>query len=159
MPRSRFRPRWRTLGQLARSALTAAALPVMSSQVLASSCADMQTYLRERKSLVSNIQAMTEGGRKIDAACPAFRKLVANGTAALKWAETNKNGCQISDAWVENLKSDHGRIVAMRHRACARWRQDPPGGPANPALSADITAWMPRWLLRPRPPEIILWAE
>jgi hypothetical protein len=99
----------------------AAALPMLSSQVWASPCTDMQTYLLERKSLVSSIQAMTQDGKKMDptAACMVFGKLVANGTTTLKWADANKDSCQVPDQFVQGLTADHERVVKMRRQACS----------------------------------------
>ena len=163
MHRFRFHPRSAHPGRFARSALMAAALPMLSSPVWGSSCTDMQRDLLERKNLVSSIQAMTQGGKKMDPeeACTVFGKLVANGTATFTWAEANKDRCQVPDNFVESLKADHDRVVRMRERACAfaavsksrRWRQDPPL-PTPPEFTPGFMDWMPRWLPRPAPASI-----
>jgi hypothetical protein len=110
--------------RLARAGLVAAVLPFIvpafAPQAKASSCQDLQTHLVERRNLVSAVQAMTAGGKKMDprAACTAFGKLATNGTTTLKWTETNKDWCQIPEHFVEGLKADHERVVKTRAKAC-----------------------------------------
>ena len=124
MQRSRTHAQSARKARLARAGFVAAALPLilpaLGSPALAS-CQDMQTHLLERKNLVGSIQAMTQGGKKMDpkAACTVFGKLVTNGTTTLKWAETNKDWCQVPDQFVQGLKADHDRVVQMRGRACS----------------------------------------
>jgi hypothetical protein len=124
MQRSRTHAQSSLTARLARAGFVAAALPLVLPALGASaqaSCADMQTHLTERRDLVGSIQAMTAGGKKMDAkaACTVFGKLVANGTTTLKWAETNKDWCQVPDQFVQGLKADHDRVVKMRGRACS----------------------------------------
>ena len=110
--------------RLARAGLVAAILPLiipaLAPQARASSCQELQTHLTERRDLVSAVQAMTAGGKKMDpkAACNAFGKLATNGTTTLKWADSNKEWCQIPENFVQGLKADHDRVVTMRKRAC-----------------------------------------
>jgi hypothetical protein len=123
MQRSRTHAQSALKARLARAGFVAAALPLILPALVSearASCTDMQTHLLERKNLVGSIQAMTQGGKKLDpkAACTVFGKLVANGTATLKWAESNKDWCQVPDNFVEGLKADHERVVKMRGRAC-----------------------------------------
>jgi hypothetical protein len=110
--------------RLARAGLVAAVLPLIvpafAPQAQASSCQDLQTHLTERRNLVSAVQAMTAGGKKMDpkAACAAFGKLATNGSATLKWAEANKDWCQVPEHFVEGMKADHERVVKTRAKAC-----------------------------------------
>jgi hypothetical protein len=124
MQRSRTHAQSALTARLARAGLVAAALPfilpALVSPAQASPCMELQTHLLERKNLVSSIQAMTKGGKKMDpkAACAAFGKLVSNGSTTLKWAETNKDWCQVPDQFVQGLKADHDNVTKMRGRAC-----------------------------------------
>ena len=125
MQRSRTHAQSSLAARLARAGFVAAALPLvlpaLGSPARASSCTEMQTHLTERRDLVGSIQALTAGGKKMDAkaACTAFGKLVTNGTTTLKWAEANKDWCQVPDQFVQGLKADHDRVVKMRGRACS----------------------------------------
>ena len=120
MYRSRSYPRLAHPRRFAGSARMAALVTLLSSPAWASSCPDMQTRLLERTNLVSGIQAMTQGGKKMDAkaACAVFGKLAANGTTTLKWAEVNKDACRVPDQFVQGLTADHERVVKMRGLAC-----------------------------------------
>lgn len=118
---SRFlRPGMLTAGALASAvlAMSAGASPAYAQ---AAGCNDVQTYLGQRKAIGDRITAATAGGKKqIDAklACTNFGQLVNNGQTLLKWVNANKDWCQIPDAFVEGIKADHGRAVAIRGRAC-----------------------------------------
>jgi hypothetical protein len=94
---------------------------VLAPQARAASCDDLQANLRERRDLVSAVQAMTAGGKRMEpnAACTAFGKLAANGSTTLEWAEDNKGVCKVPDKFIGGLKADHDRVVKMRERACA----------------------------------------
>ena len=52
------------------------------------------------------------------AACAAFGKLVANGTTTLKWAEANKDWCQIPEQFIEGIKTDHEKVTKIKGQAC-----------------------------------------
>ena len=109
-------PRW----PLALAGLMALAAP-LPAQAQSASCQELGTYLSERKSLVEAIQKL--GGtkeKKMDpkAACAAFGKLVANGTTTLKWAEANKEWCQIPDQFIQGIKTDHEKVSKIRGQAC-----------------------------------------
>lgn len=111
------------LSRPARLALIAAGfatLPLGSTgaSAQASGCGDLQTYLVQRKSIA---EKLTSGGKKkLDAtvACGGFGQLVANGNTLIKWAETNKDWCQIPDSFVQGVKADHAKAVSIRGQAC-----------------------------------------
>ena len=86
-----------------------------------SACMDVQKILIERKSLVDRISAAGSKNKKMDAqeACGLFTKLVANGAGAVKWLDANKEWCQVPDAFANGLKTDHGKAVSIRGKACA----------------------------------------
>jgi hypothetical protein len=119
MPRSRYR---RPVALLTRLALPGAAAAALAPPALAqaNTCQDFGKTLNERKDIVQRIGALGGKNKKVDAktACGMFNTLVANGASAVKWLETNKDWCQVPDAFVENIKSDHARSVEMRTNAC-----------------------------------------
>jgi hypothetical protein len=123
MLRSRSTPaRLTRLGfGLAGLTATAAMLFPLFAVAQSSACQELGTHLTERKSLVQTIQGMSANNKKMEpkAACAAFGKLVANGTTTLKWAEANKDWCQVPDQFVEGIKTDHDKIVKIRGQACA----------------------------------------
>jgi hypothetical protein len=119
---SRTHARSAPRARLVRPGLVAAVplmLAAFAPQAQAS-CQDLQGHLIERRNLVSSIQAMSAGGKKMDpkAACTAFGKLASNGAETLKWAEANKDWCQVPDQFVEGMKADHSRVVKLRGQAC-----------------------------------------
>jgi hypothetical protein len=75
--------------------------------------------MNQRQAIVQQLTAL--GSKKIDprAACPLFGKLVSNGSAAIKWMDTNKDWCSIPDPFVENFKGDHAKATELRGKACA----------------------------------------
>jgi hypothetical protein len=100
----------------------AAALAPIPALAQSASCQELGAHLTERKSLVEAIQKLSGGkDKKMDpkAACAAFGKLVANGNTTLKWAEANKDWCQIPDQFVEGIKSDHDKVSKIRGQACS----------------------------------------
>jgi hypothetical protein len=106
------------LAGLAALTLLAAPLPALAQSA---ACQELGTHLTERKSLVEAIQKLSTGKeKKMDpkAACAAFGKLVANGTTALKWMESNKDWCQIPDQFIDGLKTDHDKVAKIRGQAC-----------------------------------------
>ena len=110
----------------------AAALSFMSQSALAQSsvCQEIATHLTERKSLVDAVQKLGGKDKKMEpkAACAALGKLAANGATTLKWAETNKDWCQIPPTFIEGIKSDHEKVVKIRGQACNAAKRGAPGG-------------------------------
>jgi hypothetical protein len=108
-------------GGLASALILAAPLLATGAQAQAggaAGCGDVQKILLERKSIASTLAP--KKGQQMDArfACSGFGKLVSNGTTLIKWVDTNKDWCQIPDAFAEGIKADHGRAVAIRAKAC-----------------------------------------
>ncbi len=100
---------------LAALALALAGTPVLAQ---ATGCGELQTHLGQRQSIAQKLQA---GGKKqLDAkvACAGFNQLVQNGVTLLKWTDTNKEWCQIPDAFIESIRTDHGKAQAIRAKAC-----------------------------------------
>jgi hypothetical protein len=113
---ARRMPRW----PLALAGVMALAAP-LPAQAQSSSCQELGAHLTERKSLVEAIQKL--GGTKEKkmepkAACAAFGKLAANGSTTLKWAEANKEWCQVPDQFIEGIKTDHEKVLKIRTQAC-----------------------------------------
>jgi hypothetical protein len=99
------------------------ALLVSSASAVAQSaaCQELGAHLTERKSLVGVIQNLGKGKEKKmepKAACAAFNKLVANGNTTLKWAEANKDWCQVPDQFIAGIKTDHDKVTKIRGQAC-----------------------------------------
>lgn len=82
------------------------------------SCGAIQGQLEQRKSIAQSLQA--GGKKKMDAktACAGFGRLVANGASIIKWAETNKDWCQVPDSFIEGMKADHAKAQEIRAKAC-----------------------------------------
>lgn len=114
---------------LARAALLAAfAAPILLASVVptpvaaqAAGCTDVQPMLAQRKAISDRLANASQGKKQIDAnmACGAFGQLVANGQRLVKWIDTNKEWCQIPDAFSAGIKADHGRAVSIRAKACS----------------------------------------
>ena len=100
------------------AALMGAAAPASAQSTV---CQQLGAHLTERKSLVQVVQGMSANNKKMDpkAACAAFGKLVTNGNTTLKWAETNKDWCQVPDQFIQGIKEDHDKIVKIRGQACS----------------------------------------
>ena len=80
----------------------------------------IQKHIEERKAIVARLQALGGKKKSLDPkeACALFGKLVANGASTLKWAETNKDWCQVPDSFVEGMKNDHTRATLLKGQAC-----------------------------------------
>ena len=119
----RFMPRSRVaLAGLAGVAVSAAAIgPVAPAQAQSSTCQQLGAHLTERKSLVDAVQKLGGKDKKMDAkaACAAFGKLATNGSTTLKWAEANKDWCQVPDQFIEGIKKDHEKVSKIRGQACS----------------------------------------
>ena len=93
---------------------------IVPAQAQSSPCQQVGVQLQERKSLIDAVQKLGGKDKKMEpkAACAAFGKLVANGTTTLKWAEANKDWCQIPEQFIEGIKTDHEKVVKIRGQAC-----------------------------------------
>jgi len=93
-----------------------------AARAQASSCADGQKIIAERRSLGEQFQKLSNGGKdkKLDprAACGLFTKLAANGDAGVKWMTENKDWCQIPDKVFEDFTAEHKRIQTVKGQAC-----------------------------------------
>jgi hypothetical protein len=128
-PLSRFltpRARPALASRLARVGLAAGiaapALAALTAPASAQSspCMDIQKHIEERKAIVARLQALGGKKKSLDPkeACALFGKLVVNGNSTLKWAETNKDWCQVPDSFVEGMKNDHNRATSLKGQAC-----------------------------------------
>ena len=123
-PTPRTRPalasRLARVGLAAGIAAPALATLTAPASAQSSPCMDVQKHLEERKAIVARLQAL--GGKKKSLepkeACALFGKLVANGASTLKWAETNKDWCQVPDSFVKGMKNDHNRATSLKGQAC-----------------------------------------
>ncbi|MFC0217914.1 hypothetical protein FHS82_000322 [Pseudochelatococcus lubricantis] len=90
---------------------------VQVAHAQASSCQKISTYLEDRKALVARINKL---GKRPNpkAACSLFGSLVSNGSATLKWLESNKDWCQIPDQFIQGFKADNAKAVQIRGQAC-----------------------------------------
>lgn len=118
---------WRRVAGLRRptgvallAAGLASAAPMTPSDAVAqaSGCGDLQKHLVQRKNIAQNLTG--SGKKKIDAkvACAGFGNLVGNGLTLIKWAETNKDWCQVPDSFIQGIKVDHAKAVTIRGQAC-----------------------------------------
>lgn len=119
-PRGPVRPA-RPIG-LALAALVAGLTfaPIDAARAQAAAgCGDIQKYLLDRKSIASSLTP--KKGKQMDAAvaCAGFGRLVSNGNVLIKWVDGNKDWCQIPDSFVQGIKTDHTRAVAIRAKACS----------------------------------------
>lgn len=82
------------------------------------SCGAIQGQLEQRKAIAQGLQA--GGKKKLDAktACAGFGRLVTNGASIIKWAEANKDWCQVPDSFIEGMKADHAKAQEIRAKAC-----------------------------------------
>jgi hypothetical protein len=98
-------------------ALLAGAAPALAQSA---TCQEIAGTLKERQTLIQRLAALGGKNKKVDpkVACNAFTGLIANGVKALKWMETNKDWCQIPDAFVANIKNDQDQAHKLRAQAC-----------------------------------------
>ena len=116
----RFCSSWRDSLRLAAPGLAIAFAGFASgAQAQSSSCNEVGQTLNERKDIVAAVNALGQK-KKLDArqACTVFTNLVGNGTKFLKWAEANKEWCQVPDSFIENIKADHAKVVNLKGQAC-----------------------------------------
>lgn len=100
-------------------ALTASAIAPAAAQ--SQTCQEIKEMLDERRELVQKLNALSKGGKQADprTACTALTKLVANGAAASKWMDANKDWCQVPDQFVTGFKEDHEKSTKIRGQACS----------------------------------------
>jgi hypothetical protein len=153
-PLSARQARFARAGAMATVLLLTA--PSLAPQAWAGPCEEVQPYLTGRRDLVSAVQAIIAGDKKLDpkAACTTFGNLAINASATLKWAEAMKDACKVPDEFIQSLKAEHDRVVKMREGACelaAKSRRHQDQLPSQARLG--ITDWMPHWL-RPAAPDL-----
>ena len=117
---------WAARARKPGSALLASCLGLVIAAVAAgearaqaaSGCGDLQSMLAQRQSIAGRLSA--NGKKQIDAkvACASFGQLVSNGNTLLKWAQANKDWCQIPDSFIQSVKADHGKATEIRGKAC-----------------------------------------
>lgn len=119
-PLASVSPSRRSRLALAAAILVGAALGTgaTGAQAQSSSCGELNKFLTQRKAIAAKLSGL--GKKNIDAtlACSGFTQLVANGGGLIKWAEGNKDWCQIPDTFLESVKTDHGRSQQIRAKAC-----------------------------------------
>lgn len=95
------------------------------AQAQVSGCENMQKLLQERQSIVQRLNTASNAKRKMtpQQACSTLGQLVNNGNAALKFADANKDWCQIPDTFVEGMKADNQRAAGIRNQACNAVKQ------------------------------------
>lgn len=111
-------PRGSVISGGALAALTLAAF-ITPAAAQGTDCKAVQPQLLERKAIIERLQA--HGKKQLDPkfACSTFGQLVSNGSTIVKWIEANKDWCQVPQSFEDGMKSDHGRAVTMRTKACA----------------------------------------
>jgi hypothetical protein len=106
---------------VASSVLTGAtASGVAPAAAQSESCQQFAVQLKERQGIIQKLNTAGNKDKKVEpkTACSLFGSLVQNGTNAVKWLETNKDWCQIPDAFIDNIKNDHAKSVELRGQAC-----------------------------------------
>lgn len=105
---------------LAAAALAGCTLFGAAAFAQAPECGAIQKTLEERKALVMRANAASSAKKKMTPAeaCALFGKMQANGTAGLKWIETNKEWCQIPDSFADGFKADHQKVVGIKTKIC-----------------------------------------
>ena len=118
--RQTLRARCGTAGLAGLAGSVALLAAVLPARAQSSACQELGAHLNDRRSLVQGIQAMTANNKKMEpkAACAAFGKLATNGTTTLKWAEANKDWCQVPDQLITGIKADHEKVLKIRGQAC-----------------------------------------
>lgn len=107
-----------TVAALALGAPLMLAAGTTPAAAQASGCEKVAGFLNERKSLVDRINKLGKQPKAADA-CALLGKLAGNGSETLKWAEANKDWCQIPQNFLDGLKEDHGRVTKVRGQACS----------------------------------------
>lgn len=91
----------------------------------ASGCEPMQKLLMDRKAMVDRIAASQKSKKKLTPqdACSLFGRLANNGEQTLKFANANKDWCQVPDTFIQSMTEDNKKIVAVRGQACNAVKQ------------------------------------
>jgi hypothetical protein len=81
-------------------------------------CEQGRKLLQQRQAIIGQINSWSK--KKVDpnTACAAFTRLQGNGSATLKWMETNKDWCQIPEDAMTGLSNAQGQIGKNRANAC-----------------------------------------
>jgi hypothetical protein len=92
------------------------AFAVTPAQAQSAVCAEGTKMLEQRRALGARIT----GKKRVDprTACSVLGQMVSNGNAVIKWAETNKDWCQIPDEFFNGLKADNAKVTTFRGQAC-----------------------------------------
>ena len=83
-----------------------------------SGCGDLQGMLLKRKQISDSLSGGAKRQLDPKVACGGFNQLVQNGTTIMKWAEANKDWCQVPDSFLEGVKADHSKAQEIRTKAC-----------------------------------------
>ncbi len=83
-------------------------------------CQEGPTLLEKRRALIARLNDLGKGKKQVhpNVACKAFGELVSNGTATIKWLETNGDWCQAPGGLRDGMKADHERALKIRGQAC-----------------------------------------
>lgn len=84
----------------------------------ASGCEAGQKLLKDRQGLISRLNGLGKKNVNPNSACSILTQLSTNGSATVKWTESNKDWCQIPDQFVQNIKADHAKTQAIKNQAC-----------------------------------------
>lgn len=95
------------------------------AQAQPSGCEQIQKLLTERQSIVARLNASQKAKRKLtpQEACSTLGRLVSNGDAALKFAGSNQDWCQIPASFIDGMKADNEKAAGIRNQACNAVKQ------------------------------------
>jgi hypothetical protein len=114
-------PRYATRFLLVCAALSGAVVTA-PSVALANVCQEGPELLNQRRALIEKLNNLNKGGKNKQVhpsvACKALSELVTNGSAAMKWIESNGDWCQAPPNLKEGMKADHERATKIRTQAC-----------------------------------------
>jgi hypothetical protein len=89
------------------------------AQAQSAECSKLQGMLQQRQALVAQLNSTSKKKQLTpQRACGILGQLVANGSSVMKFMDSNKDWCQIPDAFVENMKADNARSGTIRRQAC-----------------------------------------
>lgn len=112
-----------TMAALAVAAVTF--FEVAPAQAQVSGCEDIQKLLAERQTIVQSLNASQKTKKKLtpQQACTTLGRLVNNGNAALKFANANRDWCQIPPSFIDGMKADNEKASGIRNQACNAVKQ------------------------------------